>query len=280
MFGDPRLALEAIGLLPDTEIDIADAAIQLARVDAPDSDWRAARARLSELARDVVARAAQVSELDRQPDLAARARVLATVIAGEHGYHGDDENYDDPDNANLIRVIERRKGLPVALGILWLHGVRAAGWSAHGCDFPGHFVVALEGTSKQLVVDAFGGGRVLDARQLRALVKRVQGESAELTPGLLQPMNTRSVLLRLQNNIKFRRLQSGDIPAALIAAEDMLRIAPDHAGLWREAAVMHQRLDHVGAALRCFERYLELVPRGDTALRARAAINELRTRLN
>ena len=36
---DPRDALDAIGLLPDTEIDIADAALQLARVAAPGADW-------------------------------------------------------------------------------------------------------------------------------------------------------------------------------------------------------------------------------------------------
>ena len=51
---EPRTALEAIGVLPDTEIDIGDAALQLARIDAPDADWQAARAHLSELARDAV----------------------------------------------------------------------------------------------------------------------------------------------------------------------------------------------------------------------------------
>ena len=49
---DPRAALEAIGVLPDTEIDIGDAALQLARVDAPDADWQAARAHLSDLLDD------------------------------------------------------------------------------------------------------------------------------------------------------------------------------------------------------------------------------------
>ncbi len=43
---------------------------------------------------------------------------------------------------------------------------------------------------------------------------------------------------------------------------------------------MNQRLDHVEAALRCFERFLDLVPQGDAAVRARAAMEELRTRLN
>ena len=185
-----------------------------------------------------------------------RAEALAGLIAGRYAYAGDAETYDDLANANLISVIERRKGLPVALGIIWLHTARAAGWGAHGVDFPAHFLVALEGKSVQAVVDVFGGGVTLDARDLRVLLKRVEGEKAELRPGLLRPMSARRVLLRLQNNIMSRRLEAGDLAGALTCTEDMLRIAPDHADLWRQAAVMNQRLDRVGAALRCFERFL------------------------
>jgi regulator of sirC expression with transglutaminase-like and TPR domain len=93
-------------------------------------------------------------------------------------------------------------------------------------------------------------------------------------------MSARRVLLRLQNNIMTRRLQAGDLPAALTCTEDMLRIAPDNANLWRQAAVMNQRLDRVGAALRCFDRFLDLVPEGDAASRVRGAVDELRSRLN
>src|SRR5579872_1814182 len=273
---DARTALEAIGVLPDTEIDIGDAALQLARVDAPDADWQAAHAHLSDLARDAVELAATIGT----NDLSMRAEALAGLIAVRHGFSGDDETYDDLANANLIRVIERRKGLPVALGIIWLHTARAAGWGAHGVDFPAHFLIALEGRSVQAVIDVFMGGVTLDARDLRDLLKRIEGEKAELRPGLLRPMNARGVLLRLQNNIVGRRLQGGDLTGALTCTEDMLRIAPDHAELWRQAAVMNQRLDRVGAALRCFDRFLALVPEGDAAARVRGAMNELRTRLN
>ena len=132
----------------------------------------------------------------------------------------------------------------------------------------------------QAVIDVFAGGVTLDARDLRVLLKRVEGEKAELRPGLLRPMNARRVLLRLQNNIMSRRLQAGDLPGALTCTEDMLRFAPDHAELWRQAAVMNQRLDRVTAALRCFERFLALAPEGDAAGRIRGAMDELRTRLN
>lgn len=283
---DPRDALDAIGQLPDVEIDLAGAAVQLARIDTPDLDWHAAMEHLSNLAR----RAVSIADGLPSTDLPARAGALAQLITGRYGYVGDTDNYDSLANANLIQVTERRRGLPVALGILWLHCARAVGWGAHGVDFPGHFLVALEGQStkqrnrtpeqQQAVVDVFAGGVPLAARDMRALLKRVEGVDAELRPGVLQPMSSRSVLLRLQNNIKSRRLANGDLPAALTSVEDMLRIAPDGAMLWREAALINQQLEHVGAAVRCYERFLELVPQGDAALRTRAAIDELRSRLN
>ena len=276
---EARAALEAAGRLPDPELDLAAVALQFGRIDAPEADWRAAQARLSELAREAVAAALEdpAAEAGEAP---ARREALARVIHDRHGYAGDAETYDDPDNANLIRVTERRRGLPVALGLLWLHAAEAAGWAAHGIDFPGHFLVSLEGARGQSVLDPFDGGAPLSAPELRALLKRVEGPKAELRPGLLVPMGKRAVLLRLQNNLKLRRLRAGRLDSALACAEDMLRLAPDAAGLWREAGLMNQRLDRIGAAIACLERFLELVPDGEAAARMRSLVEELRQRLN
>lgn len=280
---DPRAALDAVGQLPDVEIDIAGAALQLARIDAPDSGWTAAEAHLSMLAREATDLARDIA----RGDLAARAGVLAGLLTGRHGYRGDTETYDDPANANLLHVIERRRGLPVALGILWLHCTRAIGWGAHGIDFPGHFLIGLEGdgkmpkpASQQIVLDVFAGGSPLEARDLRALLKRVGGADVELKPGVLQPMSARGVLLRLQENVRIRRLQDNDYAGALSCTESMLAMAPDQARLWREAALMNERLDHITKALKCYSRYLDLVPTGDIAVQTRTAMDDLRARLN
>ncbi len=271
-----RSALDAIGLIPDSELDLAGAALQFARIDAPEDDWQSAAAHLSELARDAVSLAA-----DRTADSpAVRAGALAGLLTGRWHYSGDVESYDHPDNANLIRVIARRRGLPVALGVLWLHCARAAGWDAYGVDFPGHFMIALPGPGTQLVLDVFEGGEPMSSPALRALLKRVEGPKAELRPGLLQPMSPRAVLMRLQNNILTRRLAAGNLAGGLAAVTDMLRVAPSQAGLWRDAAVLYQRLDQVGAALRCWERFLEIVPQGSAADLARTTLGELRSRLN
>jgi len=273
---DPRDALDAIGTLPDTEIDIGEAALLFGRIDAPDADWQAASAQLTELARAASALARTIDDAD----LAARAVGLSGLLGGRFGYRGDSETYDDLVNANLIRVIERRRGLPVALGVLWLHTAHAAGWAAHGVDFPAHFLVAMPGAAGQSVLDVFHGGTPLTSKDLRALLKQVEGDTAELRPGLLRPMSSRRVLLRLQNNILTRRLQANDLESALSCAEDMLRIAPDHASLWHQVALLNQKLDRISAAIRCFDRFLALVPDGEAAREAKSIAESLRGRLN
>src|SRR3984957_17575261 len=86
---EPRAALAAIGQLVDSEIDIGNAALQLARVDAPDADWQAAARHLSDLAQGSVKRAAT---MDKQ-DLPPRAAALSDLLAREFGYSGDVDAY-------------------------------------------------------------------------------------------------------------------------------------------------------------------------------------------
>jgi regulator of sirC expression with transglutaminase-like and TPR domain len=272
-----RAILDAIGALEDAEIDLADAALQLARIDAPDADWEAARAHLSEIARD----AARFAVAATDNSLLARANALSDLLCDHLAYRGDIENYDNLDNANLLRVIERRRGLPVALGIIWLHAAAAAGWPAYGVDLPGHFVIALsDGGHQRLVLDVFDGGTPLDEPAVRRLVRRIVRPKLGLDARATKPMSNRAVLVRLQSNIRLRRIQAGDLEGALICTEDTLRVAPADAQLWCELGILQERLDRVGAALKSYEQFLALSPPGPAATRVRAAVDELRTRLN
>ncbi len=276
---EARAALDAAGQLPEAEIDLGAVALQLARVDQPEADWRAAARLLTAIAVEAVARAAAAPQADAG-DPEARRKVLAALLQGHFGFGGDTQNYDDPARANLVRVLETKRGLPVALGLVWLHAAEAAGWEAHGVDFPGHFLLAIKGPHGPVVVDVFNDGRRLEAPDLRALVKRVEGEKAELRPGMLAPMGKRGVLLRLQNNIKLRRLQKHDVEGALACVDDMRRIAPENAMLWREAGLMNHRLERIGAALTALEHSLVLAPQAEGHLRIRGLVDELRHRLN
>jgi len=208
---------------------------------------------------------------------------LAEVIARSYGYRGDAETYDDLQNADLVRVIERRKGLPVALSILYLHVARAQGWDAEGLAFPGHFLIRVAIDGARHVVDPFHEGTVRDAAQLRELVRQVLGPEAELRPGHFDPVPDRDVLLRLENNVRLRLAKLDDWAGAARSLDRMLAIAPDRPELLFEAGQINARLDKRRAAIAAFERFLGVeAGQGDPGLRQRASalLQELRRGLN
>jgi regulator of sirC expression with transglutaminase-like and TPR domain len=209
--------------------------------------------------------------------------MLAEVIARAYAYRGDSETYDDLQNADLVRVIERRKGLPVALSILYLHVARAQAWQAEGLAFPGHFLIRIGIDGARHVIDPFHEGSVRDAAELRALLQQVLGPDAELQPSHFDPVPDRDVLLRLENNVRLRLAKREDWAQAARSLDRMLAIAPDRADLLFEAGQHNARLDKRRAAIAAYERLLGLGEgTGDPELRRRAAIllQELRRGLN
>ncbi len=270
--GEAEAALGALATQPDESIDLAEAALALSVLGARATDPAPYRRHLSEIA-TAVGDAGGAS-------LGDHIEALNDVILGTFGYHGDTLTYDDLDNADLARVIDRRKGLPVALGILYLHAARAQGWSAAGLGFPGHFLIRIEDGGEAAVVDPFHAGRILDAAGLRELLKATSGLDAELEPAHWHSVANRDVLIRLQNNIKARCLERGDVARALHAVEAMLLFAPEVAHLWRDAGVLNVKLGHLGGAVRALECYLARSGAGPARDEAEQLLSRVRAGLN
>jgi regulator of sirC expression with transglutaminase-like and TPR domain len=235
---------------------------------------------LAPLRQHVKAMVDSVADLVRRRGASAEA--LGEVIARAYAYRGDSETYDDLQNADLARVIERRKGLPVSLSILYIHIARAQGWQAEGLAFPGHFLIRVAIEGARHVLDPFNDGVVRDAADLRELLRKVLGADAEPAPQHFDPVPDREVLLRLENNVRLRLAKREDWAGAGRSLERMLAIAPDRPALLFEAGQLNLRLDKRRAAIASFERFLEVGGDIDPALAQRAAslLQELRRGLN
>jgi len=264
--------LDAIGRSRDGDIDLAEASLALAAFENPNLALDAYRRHFAALVRDVAG-------VGAAPDAAARADALNEVIAARWGYRGDSENYDDVENASMPRVIDRRKGLPVALGILYLHVARAHSWPASGLNFPGHFLIRLEGEGARLILDPFNGGRELAVDELRRLLKVAEGPEAELETVHYEAVSNRDILLRLQNNLRMRLFRGGEVRRAAAITESMLRIAPDETPLWREAGVLYAELGEVAPAISALERFLDTGGSDSARHEAAALLQKLRARL-
>lgn len=276
-----RSELQRITEQADEAIDIAETALLLASIDHPASDLQVYRDHLKSIAEAV--HDAVVSE-NMEADTAApeeMATILSDVLVNTFHYTGDEDTYDDLDNANLMRVIDRRKGLPVTLGILFLTAARAQGWGAAGLNFPGHFLVRLESRDgRRVILDPFHSGRIMEAPQLRELLKVISGTAVELEAVYYKPVSNRDVLMRLQNNVKTRRLELGESESALEALKCMQILDPNNPTLWREAGVILMRLGRLKHAVEAFDDFLTRAPDGPDRTKISQVVDELRERLH
>ena len=271
---DPAALLRALVSVPGPEIDIAGAALACAALDRLGRgldalDLAPYRAHLDGIADDA-----------RAQDDGTPPALLAAILAGDRGYRGDRDSYDDLANADLARVIDRRRGLPVALSVLWMHAARARGWRCSGVNMPGHFVLRLEAGGEGWILDPFSGGAVLDARDLEALVARVRGPGARPRAEDLAMVDDRSVLLRLQNNIRLRLREAGDVQGALDATGRMLVVQPRSTELWLEASALNAELGAFRAALDCLDSAMALAEAPAARQRIAAERARLAGRLN
>lgn len=233
---DIRERLAAFGALPDDQLRIGEAALWLAMRDLHNATIEPYLAHLDLLAEDLAAASKGIERLR------GRVACLREVIFRTHRYVGDSESYDDLRNANLMSVIDRRKGLPVALGVLVLNTARRQGWDICGLNFPGHFLLRMSLAGESVVVDPFARLRRLAAEELRGLLARVHGRAVPLRAEYIRGVSDREVLLRLQNNIKSRALAAGDMTRAFDVLDSMVLIAPGNSGLGDELAMLRARL--------------------------------------
>ena len=273
----PRERLEALGNVADDTLDLAETGFLLAAVYHPRASLDPYLRHVDRMADEVDAQAARRAG---PPDLARKAEALRSILARRYGYGGSETAYDDLDGSDLMRVVDQRTGVATALGILYLAVARRLGWEAEGIGFPVRFLVRLCDGGQRMLLDPFDGGREVDSRDLRSLYKAAAGNGAELTPADYAPLDNRAVLLRLQSRAKARFLRDQHLREALDMVETTLLVAPNSAALWREAGLIHAKLENIKAAIAALEEYLRRDSDGAARDRTAMLLTELRGRLN
>lgn len=263
----PQEYLKQLGQKGDGPHDIAYAALMLGALDHPQKPLERSLMHIVELADAMRAEAPMILRVGDG------ARALVNLFA-RHGYEGDRVSYNDPANANLISVIERRRGLPVALGILAIHAARAAGMKAEGLNTQGHFVIRVTHRHDDLTLDPFNSCNIVDRDHMPA---ELRGANA----GLAQPVSDTDVLLRLDNNLKLRALENGENERALDITTRMTLIAPRRPDLWFDMGRINEALGVLGAARGAYEKCLEFARQGEPLHNeATVSLSHLKRRLN
>jgi len=263
-------ALSQAGTAQDEDFPLFEAALACALHEEPDRDPTPARQLADEAARRLTTR------LQRE----SPEEAVAETMAGDLRLAGDPTTYDSPENADLISVCARRKGLPVALGVLYLETARRCDLPLYGVDFPGHFLLRVETDEGPMALDPYGEGRVVLPSELsrRALMTGLTPDVAANLERLMAPVSDRAVLTRLQNNIFARASQVGDYARAERSALRRALLNPGDHHPWLDVAAAREGQGALAGALQALGRAQQLD--GGAAIAARAARERVRLRLN
>lgn len=273
-------ALEQIGQSDDKDINLADAALLVAALESPGLSIERYQNHIRRMSDEVGARYKALIGEGALENAQTQLAALKHVIVDTHGYEGDRETYDDIQNVNLIRVIERRKGMPVSLALLYIHLGNMQKWEVCALNFPAHVICRIEKNGERLLFDPFNKCEVMQAANLRQLLKNLVGPQAELSVEYYEPSSKREVLIRMQNNIKLRQVEMEDYNGAAQTVAVMRKIDPDEYRLLLDAGVLYARVGQVVAAVDALEEYIDLVPSFEDRREALALLQQIRESLN
>ncbi|MCU0792577.1 MAG: transglutaminase-like domain-containing protein [Opitutaceae bacterium] len=204
-FSDP--VAEFRGFIQSLNYELETGALLLARTVLPATDAGACAMELDRLA-------ARCRELIAEPASAReRCRVINRVLFHEEGFRGNTEHYTDPFNSFLPQVLERRKGIPISLCIVYLLVAQRLGLELEPVGMPGHFMIGCFAEEEPFFVDAFEQGTFRSPTEL-LLALRAQG--LEPSAADLAPTPVREVLARCCRNLVNHYAAAGDAARSVL----------------------------------------------------------------
>jgi regulator of sirC expression with transglutaminase-like and TPR domain len=207
---DPSIRTRVRELLDQREAALRDSEFmafvlgQGEQFDLEDGVWRFSLARYPDI--NVAAFRAQLDAwADRVRDsLGAGASGAETLLAlnqvlfVELGFRGNSDDYYDPANSYVNRVMDRRRGIPISLSAVYLFVGRRLGLPVAGVGMPGHFLCRYQTSREEIYIDAFNGGKLLDRADCK---RRIEALAVEHDDSHLAPVTSRRMLQRMIANL-------------------------------------------------------------------------------
>jgi regulator of sirC expression with transglutaminase-like and TPR domain len=257
---------------PEEEIDLAEAALLIAKNAYRDLDVPGYLARIGELAGKLSA------QLPEDGTESSRIVALNRFLFEDQGFAPSVENYYDPRNSFLNEVLERRVGIPLSLSILYIEVGRRIGLPLQGISFPGHFLVKCTLKEGMVIIDPYCGGITLSLQDLQQRLRETRGGevSRAIVAAMLVAANKREILARMLRNLKGIYLDQRDYVRALSAIDWIIAVTPGEATEVRDRGLIYVKLECFRAALEDLEHYMQKAPNAADMDEIRSHVVELR----
>ena len=195
---------------------------------------------------------------DTLPSL-EKLTLLLNNVYDKQGFCGDWKTFFKVKNILLSKVLKRRKGVPISLGILLIEMLKETGFDANGICFPSGFIVQVDLNGEAIYIDPFNG-ELVDTAHLELKVRGQLGNHARLTPEMLVVDNNETIIKRYISVLKASYMQADKIELALLCSDILLRLDPDDAYEVRDRGFLFQQLECFQLACNDFNYFIEQCP--------------------
>ena len=183
-------------------------------------------------------------------------------------FKANTDDYYNPLNSYLNIVIERKRGIPITLCMLYMRVARSVSFKMYPVNFPGHFLIKhiLEDNSGEIIVDPFNGGRIMDDYSLKVLIDQAYPQqNIPLTHALVEKATAAQVVIRMLNNLKGSYYEIQDMDRYNIANEMVLAIDRYNPDAVRDKGIILLKKGDPSEALKVLNTYLEINPEAEDA---------------
>ena len=244
---------------PDHKINLAKAAFYFAQTEYPDLNVEIYLKFLYEMADEVK---------EQTDDNSYPLKIIQAInyfLFDKLAFRGDMEDYYNPDNSYLNKVLERGVGNPISLSVIYLEIAKRINFPMVGISMPGHFLIRPDFKDVGIFVDVFEQGEIIFEQDCQKKLQDIYEEPMPLEPHFLAAASNRQILTRMLTNLKLIYAESKQYSKGLKIIELILLLLPNHPLEIRDRGLLYYQLDNPQKAVADFKLYLALLPDANDA---------------
>lgn len=245
-------------VMSDIQFPLLEAAVSLAQDEYPNLDVQQVLSDVDQL----LARVQRRIPADAGP--LQKLRTLNQFFYRDLGFCGNVNDYYDPDNSFIDVVLLTRRAIPISLAVVWMELAQGLGLSARGIGFPGHFMMKVNLSEGQVVMDPLDG----QSLSREDLAERLQpyrprgglADEFELPLGsYLQGLPPRDIIARMLRNLKDIYASQEDWSRLIAIENRMLILLPQAWSDYRDRGLAHAQVGDTDLAVSDLDTYLRQV---------------------
>lgn len=99
--------------------------------------------------------------------------IINEYLFVERGFYGNSDNYYDPDNSYINKVLDKKIGIPVSISVLYILLAKRLNLPIFGVNLPSHFIIKYQDSNEEFFIDPFNKGIVISRDEVIQFLEKL-----------------------------------------------------------------------------------------------------------